>query len=135
MKNVDECLEAFTMRPCRETQNEVVKEGFQLRGLTFIITRRGGFIYNRLHLESLRECSARVAAYREFISVYHVIGCRVDMDRRMAIGAKAIEKHRTAAIVPHYPGANSVVACAMKHSRNMFLNQMSPDANWVETGA
>ncbi len=53
----------------------------------------------------------------------------------MAIGAKAIEKHMAAAIVPHYPGANSVVACAMKHSRTMFLNQISPDTNWVETGA
>jgi hypothetical protein len=40
-----------------------------------------------------------------------------------------------AAIVSHYPGANSVVACAMKHSKTMFLNQMSPDANWVVTGA
>jgi hypothetical protein len=27
------------------------------------------------------------------------------------------------------------VACAMKHCRTIFLNQMSPDANWVETGA
>jgi hypothetical protein len=53
----------------------------------------------------------------------------------MNIGAKAIEKHMAAAIIPHYPGANSVVACAMKHSRTMFLNQMSPDPNWVETGA
>jgi hypothetical protein len=108
------------MRPCRETQNEVVKEGFRLCGLTFIITSRGGFIYDRPHLESLRECSASVAAYREFISVYHVIGCRVNMGRRMAIGAKAIEKHMTAAIVPHYPGANSMVACAMNTAEPCF---------------
>ncbi len=70
-----------------------------------------------------------MATYREFTSFYHVIGCGVDMGKRMSIGAKAIEKHMAASIVPHYPGANSVVVCAMKHCRTMFLNQMSPDAN------
>jgi hypothetical protein len=91
MKSMDECLEAFTMRPCRDTKKEVVKEGFRLCGLTFIIMRRRGLIYDRPHLESLRECSAQVAEYREFTSVYHVIGCGVDMGRRICIGSKAIE--------------------------------------------
>ncbi len=84
------------------------KESFRLCGLTFVITKRGSFIYDRPHLESLRECSARVAAYREFTSVYHVIGCGVDMGRRMSVSAKAIEKHMAASIVPHYPGTNSL---------------------------
>jgi hypothetical protein len=132
---MDECLEAYSMRPCRDTQNTVVKEGFRLDGWTFLITKRGGFIFDRPHLESLRECSSRVAAYREFLFVYHVIGGSTDLGPRVTVAARALEKYMAASIVVKYPGGNSLVACTMKHCRTVFLNQVSPDANWFDTGA
>jgi hypothetical protein len=120
MMSIDECLEAFAMRTCCDTQNEVIKESFRPCGLTFVITKRGGFIYDKPHLESLRvQCQGR--SVQRVMSVYHVIGCGVDMGRRMSVGAKAIEKHMLAAIVSHYPGVNSLIACAMKHCRTIFL--------------
>jgi hypothetical protein len=123
------------MRLCRDTQNTVIKEGFRICGLTFLITQRGGFIFDRPHLESLRECSSRISAYREFLSVYHVIGGSIDLCTKVSVAAKALEKHMAASIAPRFPGGNSLVACAMKHCRTAFLNQMSPDANWFDTGA
>jgi hypothetical protein len=124
LKPMSECLEAYAMRPCRDTQSTAIKESFRIGGLTFIITSRGGFIFDRPHLESLRECSARIAAYREFLSICHVIGGSTDLGPKMAAAARALEKHMAASIVVKFPGGNSLVACAMKHCRTAFLNQV-----------
>ncbi len=131
--DMQECLAAFAVPTCGETGMTAIVEAFKLKGLTFIITKPGGFIFDRAHLNQLHECCARVASYREFSSTYRVSGAG-DVDRTaIRCSICSLESAMAASITPKFPSGSPKLAGAMKHGRTMLLNMTSPD-NKYDTG-
>jgi hypothetical protein len=89
-------------------------------GLKFLIIGGKGFVFDHAHLH-LRECSQKVAAYREFASVHRVVGANPEI---AYLGDVKMLECMARKINSTWPRGNDLVARSMQDAFYIILNKL-----------
>ena len=127
-----DALGAFTIRRPSSARYNQFDKAYKIMGILFVICGNGerGFIFDRPHIQEMRQVVNRISCTRDYIATYRVSGTDKNAAGRYAEAVRATEVEMGEALIENAPCSNSKTAGAMKHARAMFFNTAGRADDW-----